>query len=61
MQIAGQADERGEGAWRASKLRPDDRQEGLLDLFISAELTPLPGEQPLGNGWVLDHGLVRAA
>jgi hypothetical protein len=49
MQIAGQTDERGEGAWRASKLRPDDRQEGLLDLLIVAELTSLPDEKPLGN------------
>ncbi len=57
MQIAGQADERGEGAWRAKKLRPDDRwQEGLQHLLISAELTSLPLEKPLGNGWVLDHG-----
>ena len=34
-QIAGQTDERGEGAWHASKLRPDDRQEGLHDLLIA--------------------------
>jgi len=50
MQIAGQTNERGEGAWRASKLRPDGRQEGLQYLLIFAELTSLPGEKPLGNG-----------
>ena len=56
MQIAGQTDERGEGAWHGSKLRPDYWQEGLLYLLIFAELTSLPGEKPLGNGWVLGHG-----
>src|SRR5579859_5101397 len=61
MQITGQTDERGEGAWHTSKLRPDYRQEGLLYLLIIAELTSLPGEKPLGNGWVLGHGPAEGA
>ncbi len=32
------------------------RLAGLLYLLIFAELTSLPGEKPLGNGWVLGHG-----
>src|SRR6266487_6685883 len=55
-QIAGQTDERGEGAWHAKKLRPDDRQESFPCLLIIAELTSLPVEKPLGNGWVLGYG-----
>src|SRR5713101_4096384 len=56
MEIAGQTDERGEGARRASKLRPNYRQESFQYLLIIAELTYLPGEKPLGNAWVLGHG-----
>ena len=61
VQVARQANESREGAWRARKLGQNHGQQSFLPLLLCAELSSLLGEEPPGHVRGLRHSPGKAA